>query len=88
MEAFGKPGVKSAKHHLVRTVRKMILNYEEFEMVMMHIQSILNFRPLTPILSDTDSYELLTPGHFLIGRPLCVLPELDLTDVKECSVRS
>ena len=34
----------------------------------------LNGRPLTP-LADGDVVESLTPGHFLIGRPLEALPD-------------
>ena len=62
----------------------MRLNCKEFETIIIQIESILNSQPLIPISSDIDSYEVLTPGHFLIGRPLWALPEPDLTDVKEC----
>ena len=39
------------------------------------IEACLNSRPLTPMTPDDDGVEALTPGHFLIGRPLESLPD-------------
>jgi hypothetical protein len=52
-------GVKSMKTHL-----------EEFSTVLIRIEACLNSRPITPISSNPTDLESLTPGHFLIGRPL------------------
>ncbi|GFV43341.1 uncharacterized protein TNCV_1948541 [Trichonephila clavipes] len=47
------------------------------------VEGILNSRPLTPLSSDADNFDVLTPGHFLIGRPITSIPEPNLIDVNE-----
>ncbi|GFV99915.1 uncharacterized protein TNCV_3567081 [Trichonephila clavipes] len=50
---------------------------------MIQVEGILNSRPLTPLSSDADNFDVLTPGHFLIGRPITSIPEPNLIDVNE-----
>ncbi|GFX98039.1 DUF5641 domain-containing protein [Trichonephila clavipes] len=50
---------------------------------MIQAEGILNSRPLTPLSSDADNFDVLTPGHFLIGRPITSIPEPNLIDVNE-----
>ncbi|GFU83190.1 integrase catalytic domain-containing protein [Trichonephila clavipes] len=73
-------GVKSFKHHFKRTVGDARLTLEQFITITTQIESILNSHPLTPMSSDPNDFAVLTPGHFLIGRPLQILPEPDMTD--------
>ena len=67
--------VKSFKSHLRKVLGEARLNFEEFSTVLVQIEACLNSRPLTPLPEATDALEVLTPGHFLIGRPLVALPE-------------
>jgi hypothetical protein len=76
-------GVKSFKFHLKRVVGSSRLTLEEFLTVISEIEGVLNSRPLTPLSSDFDDFETLTPGHFLIGRPITSLVEPHLTDISE-----
>ena len=65
--------VKSAKTHLKRVVSPVKVAFEEFTTVLTQIKACMNSRPLTPVNSpDDDGIAALTPGHFLIGKPLKV----------------
>jgi transposase InsO family protein len=68
--------VRSTKKHLRRVVGDVRLTFEELTTVLSQIEACLNSRPLVPIyLPDDDGVETLTPGHFLIGHPICALPD-------------
>ena len=43
--------------------------------MLVQVEACLNSRPLTPLPDQPDALEVLTPGHFLIGRPLTALPD-------------
>ena len=54
---------KSMKYHLKRITAKRILHSST------EVEACLNSRPLVSIPCDSDGVEMLTPAHFLIGRP-------------------
>ena len=51
------------------------LMFKELSTLLTQIEGCLNSRPLVPFHGDDDGIEALTPGHFLIGRPLQALPD-------------
>ena len=67
--------VKSMKTHLRRIVGDVKLTFEEFSTVLSQIEACLNSRPLISLSGSEDGIESLTPGHFLIGRPLESFPD-------------
>ena len=68
--------VKSAKHHLKRVIGQQRLTYEEFSTITAQVEACLNSRPLGTLTSHSpDGMTPLTPGHFLVGRPLQAYPE-------------
>ncbi|XP_049308602.1 uncharacterized protein LOC125777545 [Bactrocera dorsalis] len=65
--------VKSMKYHLIRTIGIRVLSFEQLSTLLTQIEAILNSRPLHPLNDDPADFQVLTPGHLLIGEPL-VLP--------------
>ncbi|KAF0747151.1 Integrase catalytic domain-containing protein, partial [Aphis craccivora] len=74
--------VKSAKSLLLRTMNAQIWTLEEITTVLCRVEAALNSRPLVPASSDPNDLECLTPGHFLIGRPLLSIPDPESPDTQ------
>ncbi|XP_055644340.1 uncharacterized protein LOC129780287 [Toxorhynchites rutilus septentrionalis] len=75
--------VKSMKYHFKRTVGNEILTPEEFSTLLTQIEACMNSRPLIPLSNDPMDLESLTPGHFLVYRPLTAIPEPSLDHLQE-----
>ncbi|GBO28884.1 hypothetical protein AVEN_13783-1 [Araneus ventricosus] len=72
--------IKAFKYHFKRVAGNSKFRYEELLTLTTQIEAILNSRPLTPLLADVDDLEVLTPAHFLIGRPITAIVEPSLID--------
>ena len=83
--AFGgiwESAVKSVKGHLRKVFGAQSFTYEELDTVLAKISCALNSRPIHPMFNSPDDLDALTPGHFLIGRPMNAVPHPNLLDVK------
>jgi hypothetical protein len=76
-------GVKSMKKHLRRVMGSQTLTVEEFSTLLCQVEAILNSRPITPVSTDPNDMTALTPGHFIIGKPLVSIPQADVTHLKQ-----
>ena len=66
--------IKSFKKHFRILTKSKTLTFREAETLTIQIEAVLNSRPLTPLTSNPNDLEALTPGHFIIGRPITALP--------------
>ncbi|XP_023309862.1 uncharacterized protein LOC111691384 [Anoplophora glabripennis] len=80
---YWEAGVKSTKYHLRRVLSNSLLTFEEMYTTLTQIEAVLNSRPLTPISSDPNDYDVLTPAHFLIGQRITALPDPNLKEIPE-----
>jgi hypothetical protein len=75
-------GIKSVKGHLRRVIGEQSLTFEEMSTVLAQVEACLNSRPLCPLTTDPNDLSALTPGHFLIGKPLTAVADPDLSHLK------
>ena len=81
-------GVRSMKTILHKTVGTHVLSVEESYSNLADVEAVLNSCPLVPMDgAQTDGVQVLTPGHFLVGRPLTALPSPNLSNYKLSTLR-
>ncbi|XP_018301866.1 uncharacterized protein [Mycetomoellerius zeteki] len=73
--------VKLFKHHFKRVVGDSLFTFEELNTFAIEVEGILNSRPITSLSSDPNDLFVLSPAHYMIGKPLTTLPEGNITNV-------
>ncbi|XP_011065484.1 PREDICTED: uncharacterized protein LOC105152753 [Acromyrmex echinatior] len=68
-------------HILVDYGRPHLFTFEELNIFTIEVEGILNSRPIISLSSDPNDMLVLTPSHYLIGKPSTTLPEGDLSSV-------
>ncbi|XP_074649826.1 uncharacterized protein LOC141904997 [Tubulanus polymorphus] len=69
--------VRSVKEPLRKILGKARLTFNDLRTVLVEVECQLNSRPLTIISADQEDPLPLTPGHFLVGRNLQIVPDID-----------
>ena len=72
--------VKSFKAHLRRIIGEARLTFEKLTEVFIQIEACLNSRHLAQLPETLNGFQALTPGHFLMGKPLTTLPDHSTVD--------
>ncbi|XP_065078611.1 uncharacterized protein LOC135701683 [Ochlerotatus camptorhynchus] len=75
MGGIWEAGVKSTKTVLKKICQSSLLTMPEFSTLLCQIEAQLNSRPLYALSDDPSEPEPLTPGNFMIDRPLTAIPE-------------
>ncbi|XP_053960565.1 uncharacterized protein LOC128864832 [Anastrepha ludens] len=75
---YWKTGVKRVKYHLKRVLGEVLLSYEKFNTLLTETEACVNFRPLCDNSGTAGDFEVLTPGHFIVGEPLKSIAEPDV----------
>ncbi|XP_055633263.1 uncharacterized protein LOC129773646 [Toxorhynchites rutilus septentrionalis] len=70
-------GIKVAKGFLSKTGGNYIYTFEELSTLLAQVAACMNSRPICALSNNSSDPQPLIPAHFLIGRPLDALPEVN-----------
>nr|CAI5845009.1 unnamed protein product [Callosobruchus analis] len=73
--------VKSVKSHLKRVTGEISITYEDLSTWIIHIQGVLNSRPVSPLSPDPNDFTPLTSVHFFLGRSMQDIPEANFASL-------
>lgn len=81
-------GVRVMKGLIRKQLHLLWLTLDELSTLIISAEAVMNSRPYVPIHStDPEAFSPLTPAHFLIGRPLCALPQQVETECRISNLR-
>jgi len=79
--------VKNAKTYLTKMMGETKLTLGELTTLLCQIEACMNSRPISPLSNDPSDLQALTPAHFLIGGPMTLPPETDISQENPSSLR-
>ena len=68
--------------------KKQILLLEDFTTLLTQIECMLNSKPITVMSTDANSVTALTPGHFVIGSLINVMPDITSNPSRSHSLKN
>ena len=68
-------------------MKKHILLLEDITLLVTQIECMLNSRPITAMSTDANDLTGLTPGHFLIGSPTNLMPDITSSPSRSLSLK-
>ena len=72
---FWERMVRSTKRCLTKVIDRALLSYDELATIIIEIESVINSRPITYVVDDSDGISYpLTPSQLINGRNLSSLP--------------
>ncbi|XP_064477991.1 uncharacterized protein LOC135391606 [Ornithodoros turicata] len=69
--------VRTVKDSLPKALGRSSLTLESLITILIEVEAIVNSRPLTYMSDDSRHFSALSPSHFLVGKRLTALPQVD-----------
>lgn len=73
MSGIWERHVKEAKRHLQALMRDVKVDRDTLQTLLYEVANIMNQTPLCSMFDDSESYEVLTPAHFLMQKEATAL---------------
>jgi len=87
MGGLWEAAVRSMKRIMRKILPSHLLKVDELSSILTEIEAALNSRPLVQLEATDPDTPALTPGHFLVGRPLLAQPTPSKKHEKISSLR-
>ena len=77
MGGLWEAAVKCMKSHLKKVLGNLAYTFEKFATMLIRIEAVLNYRPMSPLNENPTELLPLISCHFLRGEPMISPPEVN-----------